>query len=275
MANSEKSKKTTAQIVLAMQDKYLANVQFELFPLSARAVPNPFLRSSAFSALGKGEREFVNEVAIAAPSGIEITYTGMVLDQVDLDYILTVWHLAQGRDCKNFQFQLKEAFGILDIADSGRARTIFDTRMKNLRASAFTIKSGGSVYVGGLVDEYFRDENGLAHVRINPRIIELFTGDQFTLLNWEVRKELRGKPLALWLHGFYSSHETPFAYKIPTLMQYSGSKAKLQKNFKVSLDSALNAVTSAHKKHDLPFEYRLMGDLVYVRRGKGAPLPPV
>jgi hypothetical protein len=44
-------------------------------------------------------------------------------------------------------------------------------------------------------------------------------------VEWAVRHELDGKPLAQWLHGFYASHAKPFPLKIETLHRICGSEA--------------------------------------------------
>jgi len=33
----------------------------------------------------------------------------------------------------------------------------------------------------------------------------------WTGIDWDQRQKLRGKPLALWLHGYYASHRVPGA----------------------------------------------------------------
>ena len=48
-------------------------------------------------------------------------------------------------------------------------------------------------------------------------MIALFGRDGWTGLDFDIRRQLRGKPLALWLFSFYSSHAEPFPYKVETL----------------------------------------------------------
>jgi hypothetical protein len=59
-------------------------------------------------------------------------------------------------------------------------------------------------------------------------------------IDWEQRQALRRKPLALWLHGFYSSHAAPFPVKIETLRQLSGSGTKRLRKFEENLRKALD-----------------------------------
>ena len=53
------------------------------------------------------------------------------------------------------------------------------------------------------------------------------------------RQQLRGKPLALRLHGFYASHAAPHALTVEYLHKLSGSQTKQLKHFKQNLTQAL------------------------------------
>jgi hypothetical protein len=49
-----------------------------------------------------------------------------------------------------------------------------------------------------------------------------------TTIDWAQRKSLGRNNVAKWLHGFYSSHEQPYAYKVETLQRLCGSTATLR-----------------------------------------------
>jgi hypothetical protein len=80
---------------------------------------------------------------------------------------------------------------------------------------------------------------------INPKIASLYNDDGWTGQDWEQRKQLMGKPLALWLHGFYSTHSHPFDYKIETLWRLCGSEAKELYKFKQTLSEAIKDLSVA------------------------------
>jgi len=78
--------------------------------------------------------------------------------------------------------------------------------------------------------------------------IDQITGRLYSVgwsgINWEQRQLLRGKPLALWLHGYYASHAEPFPVKVETLHRLCGSKEKILYNFRHQLRKALDELKS-------------------------------
>ena len=56
---------------------------------------------------------------------------------------------------------------------------------------------------------------------------------------------LRGKPLALWLHGFYASHAAPYPLRVAYLHKLSGSQTKQLRYFKKNLTQALRDLEAA------------------------------
>lgn len=69
-------------------------------------------------------------------------------------------------------------------------------------------------------------------IRLNPKLGVLFRDDQFTDVDWTIRHALRGKPLAQWIHGFYSSHARSYDLKVETLHRLCGSRARSLTDFK-------------------------------------------
>ena len=58
--------------------------------------------------------------------------------------------------------------------------------------------------------------------------------------DFEQRQQLKRKPLAQWLHGYYASHAKPHPLKIETIRELSGSSNKQKADFKRKLRDALN-----------------------------------
>ena len=54
-----------------------------------------------------------------------------------------------------------------------------------------------------------------------------------------------GKPLALWLHGFYATHAAPHALTVEYLHKLSGSQTKQLRKFKENLTQALRDLEAA------------------------------
>lgn len=250
------------------QDQEKALVQLPLWPEPVRAVPNGFLRSALFGAIRKGRRRFVKGERLAALDGIEIHYTGERLDQGDLDVYESVLHAARlqelGSRCRVTSYALLKLMG---KTDTGKNREILQTRIERLRANAIRMKQGRYSFIGGLVDEAYKDEETQEWVIVlNPKLRALYGADQFTQVDWSVRQALDGKPLAQWLHGFYASHAKPFPMRMETLLKLAGSEDANPRSALQTLRKALDAVAEASAAHGEGFSYEIRGDLVHVEK---------
>lgn len=243
-------------------------VQLPLWPEAVRAVPNGMLRSALFGAIRRGARRYMERERIAALDGIEIFYTGQRLDQGDLDVWEMILHLARlqglGNECRLTAYQLLKALG---KTDSGKNRDILDLRLSRMKATGVDVHIGRFGYEGSLIDEVYRDKETREYVfRANPKLRTLFEPDQFTLVDWAVRRELDGKPLAQWLHGFYASHAKPYPISIAKLHELSGSEAGELWKFAQTLRKNLDELVKASEIHGQPFSYEIRDDLVHVEK---------
>ena len=124
------------------------------------------------------------------------------------------------------------------------------------------ITAGRRTYFGTLIEDGIRDEDtGRYVVEINPKLAKFYGRTQWTQIDWEQRQRLRGKPLALWLHGFYASHAAPHALSVEYLHRLSGSQTKQLRYFKKNLAQALRDLEAAGAIKS----FEIQSDLVYVR----------
>ena len=248
-------------------------VQLPLWPEPVRAVPNGFLRSALFGAIAKGRRRYINGEDLAAVDGVTIRYKGERLDQGDLDVWESVLHAVRlqelGSQCRVTSYALLKLMG---KTDTGKNRATLHERITRLRANAVEVRQGRYCYIGGLIAGAAKDEETQEWViELDAKLRPLFAADQFTQVEWAVRHELSGKPMAQWLHGFYASHAKPFPLKIETLHRLCGSEAKRMTDYKVDLRRNLDAVADASEAHGEGFSYDIRGDLVHVEKlAKGA-----
>ncbi len=263
----------TTSVELAVQKK--VKVQLPLWPEPVRAVPNGFLRSALFGAIGRGKRRYIDGEQLAALDGIEISYTGQRLDQGDLDVWEGVLHAVRlqdlGSQCRVTSYALLKLMG---LTDTGKNRAMLNKRITRLVAGALVIKQGRYTYIGSLIAGAGKDEETQAWaIELDSKLRALFAADQFTHLEWAVRHALSGKPLAQWLHGFYASHAKPFPLKVETLYQLCGSESGELWKFAQTLRKALDAVAEASADHGEGFSYTIRGDLVHVeKKARGAQL---
>jgi TrfA protein len=242
------------------------------WPEPARGVPNGMLRSALFGAVKKGPRRYMQGEEIAAQEGIEIRYTGQRLDQGDLDVWESILHVSRfqemGSQCR---FTAYTMLKLLGMTDCGKNRETLHNRVLRLKANAVEVQQGHYTYIGGLVDEAYKDEKTHEYVVIlNTKLRPLFAADQFTQIDWSVRHALAGQSLAQWLHGYYASHAQPFPVKEMTLLKLSGSEDASARSARQTLRKALDALTAASNANEQPFSYEIRGDLVHVEKKASA-----
>lgn len=244
-------------------------IRLPIWPEESRGVPNVALRSALFGAIRRGPRRYLKRERMASVDGMEILYTGEQLDQGDLDVWESVLHLIRkqelGKECRFTAYAILKMLGKTDTGDN--RKTLY-SRLMRLKVNGVEAKIGRFTYVGSLIDEIYRDENADHEyvVVANPKLRVLFERDQFTLIDWAVRLELAGQPLAQWLHGFYASHAKPYAYSVAKLHELCGSENPDMAGYKRDLRKALDSVSNACEKHGQAFSGEIRDDLVHVDR---------
>ena len=238
-------------------------IQLPLWPESKRGAPNAVLRAALFAAIqGKGRQYMLRKELIATQDGVTIRYTGGQLDQADLDVWEQVLHLARtqalGTKC---YFTVHGFLKALGRSTGKHDHTWLGESLARLSATSVEITASRRTYFGSLIDGGVRDEDtGRYVVEINPKLARFYGRTQWTQIDWEQRQRLRGKPLALWLHGFYASHAAPYPLTVAYLHKLSGSQTKQLRYFKKNLLRALRDLEAAGAIRG--FEIR--GDLVHV-----------
>lgn len=242
--------------------------QIPFWPEDARGVPNAMLRSALFAATTRGIRRYISREQLHAQGDMQILYSGPGLGQGDLDAWETVLHLARSNS-RNYEIRTT-SYQLLKLqskADAGTNRKMLHDCITRLKASAVEIKHGNYSYMGSLIDEAFRDEcTGRYVIRLNPKLCSLFAREAFTRIDWGIRRSLAGKPLAQWLHGYFSSHAKPFPVGIETLLRLAGSNDQSSSSGEQNLRRALDALAQASNEHAQPFSYSIQKKTVHVIR---------
>ena len=221
-------------------------IQLPLWPEPKRGAPNAVLRGALFAAIHKDRQYMRRKELIAAQDGITIRYTGEQLDQTDLDVWEQALHLARqqalGIQCRFTEKGFLKALG----RQSGKSgREWLRSAFARLTATAVEISDGRWTYGGNLLEFYRDEDTGRTVLEINPKLAKFFGRSQWTQIDWEQRQRLRGKPLALWLHGFYASHAAPYPLTVAYLHKLSGSRTKQLRYFKKNLLQALRDLEAA------------------------------
>lgn len=245
------------------QSKPPANViQLKLpgWPDPKRGAPNTVLRSALFAAIHSKKRQRLGipatspdeepeGIVIAAQQGNRIAYAGTQLNQYDADVFFEALHRARGHalptECIFTGYNFLKSIGRTNA--KGNYKDL-DTSLRRLRDGRFEIDwitpTGKKLhYEGGLIADFVREENSkLYKVTFTKTISALFAPACWTQLEWDERMALKGKPLAQWLHSFYSTHAEAFALSVEYLHEQSGSATTLLKHFKSDLKRALAAL---------------------------------
>ena len=238
--------------------------QLPLWPEPTRGIPNPVLRGALFAAVqGKNRAVFQREI-LACQKGLQIRFTGIQLDQSDLDVWEQALHLARlhplGTRCEFSVYGFLKALG----RKTGKSEHEW---LKNSFARLMgcgvelTNQQERKTYGGSLLEFMRDDDSGRYVVIFNPKILTFYEGG-WTAIDWQDRQLLRGKPLALWLHGYLATHAKPYPIKIETIRSFSGSSNKEIRGFKRKLIAALNEL----KKIQFIMGFDFEGDTVIINK---------
>jgi len=209
-------------------------------------MPNPVLRSALFSAVHSKDRRFIDRELIAAVNGVEIRFTGKQLNQEDLELCAEIFHLARlhplGDTCHTTAHGLLKTLG---WSTGKYQHEQLHEGLLRLQGHSVEINGPRFDYFGSLVLEGIKDKLTRHYlIKVSPKIAPLFDNG-WTGLHAEQRRRLRRKPLALWLHAFYASHDKPFPYKVETLRELSGSRTANLFHFRKALRRALTELIAA------------------------------
>jgi len=230
-----------------------------------RGTPNACLRGALFSATqGKNRKTFQRE-HIATIEGVEIRYTGVQLNQEDLNVWETLLHMARTQPLDTEAQH--SGYAILQELGKSTSKQYYESLKDSLArlGSAYieVTQKGKKTYFGSLcaISGEVDEETGEIRYKLNGGLHSLFTSG-WSQIDYEQRKRLKKKPLALWLHGFYSSHAQPFPMKIETLYKLCGSETKEIKRFKQALKRAHDDLVEVGQLKSYKFEK----DLIKVKK---------
>lgn len=213
----------------------------------ALAAPNATLRCALFAGANATSRRGLRRETLASLSNFRLIYTGLRLDQGDLDCWLAVLQAAHesptnpdGRFCVSGRRLLR----LMGLKNTGPNQDLLDGRLSKLKSGAIDLKGDRYSYEGSLIDEVFRD-SVTRHVviKLNPRMAILFGGESgWTKLSLDVRSRLGRNALAKWLYAYLASHRVPTPIGVSLLKELSSSEYAELWRFRQHLRKALNAL---------------------------------
>ncbi|MCK9608913.1 MAG: plasmid replication initiator TrfA [Methylomonas sp.] len=215
------------------------------WPAAMRGTPNACLRSALFAGVQGNERiAYKKRTLLAAVDGIEVRYLGVQLNQSDLDVWMQIVHLSRTQlPGFSVTFSAHALLMALGRSTGKSQHEWLKESMARLGGAFVEITYNGRQTFGekGFL-RYHRDEVTQRYVvELTESMLRLFE-EGYTHIEFEQRQQLRKHPLALWLHGFLSSHAAPYPLKLQTLYQLSGSSTKNPRDFKLRMRKALQAL---------------------------------
>lgn len=243
--------------------KSIKEIQLPLWPEPTRGTPNSFLRSALFAGIQAPRRKYLEDEKLGSQSNYLIRYTGQQLIQADLDVWEQIIHLKKEQNDKDYiVFKGHPFLKQLGRSTGGNDRKWLRKTISRLIATAIRIEHKQYWYEGSLlIDAGGDEERDLFAVGINPKLLNLYTENDFTAIEWAHRKRLKSKALALWLHGYFSSHKEPYPVKIETIKTLSGSQTKTLKHFKSALKRAVEELENV-----TDWTLWIEGDLVFCNK---------
>lgn len=249
----------------AREEKML--LPFPNWPDDRRAAPNDMLRSSLFGVVKRGRRMMLNDFELSAPPGWKLFYTGMRLDQIDLDIWLEIMHkcrtIIPGAEV---HFTMRSVLRALGHCDGASAYAFLEKRLKSMTFGGFSFKSEDGKHYGAtgtlFRKFYISESTGEGVVKTNEDLRIIY--DNITYLNFADRLAL-GSQLSKWLHAVISSHVQWMPTKVETLMKQSGASYAELRWFRADLRTALDDL----KNRQLIRSWSInTADLVHIAKDK-------
>lgn len=215
-------------------------MSLDLWPEAVRGVPNAVLRGALFSVSQR--RAWVEGELVASVDGNEVRFTGQRFNQTDLDTWEMLLHLSRLQPLgTRVDFTAHALLKALGRGTGKSQHKQLHDEIVRLRTGTVEIKWTGTKksYGGGLVKDYYRDENtGRYVVELTAKMLTLYEHG-YSYVDWSQRQALGSNNLSKWLHGFYASHAKPYPYKVRTLKNLCGSTSKDLRDFRRMLKASM------------------------------------
>lgn len=238
-------------------------LSLDLWPNAKRGVPNAILRSALFSVMK--DRPAVTRELLAAVDNVKIIFTGIRLNQKDLDYFEELLHLQRmyplGEEIRFTASALLKTMGL----STGKAQydELKDV-MARLQANTTEVTvDNKKTFSRSLIEKANRDEETQEYiVQLSPLLLRMFD-DGYTQVDWAQRHSLGKNMLAKALHGLYATHASPYPVKVDTIRRLTGSTTKDLSKFRQQLRAALTSLQDVGALLKWEIDKR---DLVHVQK---------
>lgn len=208
-------------------------------------VPNPLLRSSLFGVVKNGCRNYEEKTELASWGEIGILFTGLRLNQSDLDvWIELCADQAGGVPTEPIEFTGRDFLQRLGKRASKRDYDFLKASLDRLLACAVHVVYDEWVYAGSFLSNYIRHEDTKRfEVELNPRMTDLF-GVGHTYVDLSVRRNFRSG-MDKWLQLFVESHRDGVSIGMNKLRELCGSTSKYVRSFRQQFKNSCKRLDEA------------------------------
>lgn len=222
--------------------------QLPLVSDAKRASPNYLLRAAVFAVVEKGHRATLMRARVAAQDGFEVYFSGIQLDQADLDVWLHCLHLSSGRLGEKVDVGLLQFLRDIGRTEGAASQEWLRNSLVRLSMAVIQVKHEGvTVMVHDRMVVYEEREQvskSAISLRVSPTMANLFGVARWTALDMSVRTRLVGQPFTQWLHAYLSTHAKPLPMPVSTLRELSGSRVSELRMFRRSLKQAADRLVA-------------------------------
>lgn len=217
-------------------------LRLPVIPQETRPAVNVICNSALFAAIQGKDRQLLNDAHLDTQDGVEIIFSGQQFNQDDHDVLMQLVYLASQHELgEPITVSAHSLLKALGRGTSGKEHDQLKAEIERLVKGTIKLKTKRFDYIGHLIDDAQQDkETKFWMYRANATLQKFYDVNNYTLIDWESRKALKGKALARWLQLQLASHAHPFPMKVETIRRLSGSRVKALYEFRRMLKSALN-----------------------------------
>jgi hypothetical protein len=219
--------------------------QLAFWPDDERAMPGDFIACALFSA--SKVTGYLRRTKLASINGLSVIFTGKRLTQVHADVWMGILHLARGKHIGDVvRFRSRQLLELIGRSTHPGQREQLKGWMSELAATQVLVQDdlkherfGGSLLP--VAAEKDADGHTIFALEVNRDLAQLFSSDLWRI-DWQIRKALQNKPLALWLQIYFARFHRPV--RVEQLHELSGSGSS-RKKFRQNLAVALEELAAA------------------------------
>lgn len=254
-----------------------------MFPLTNddSAIPKQMMRSSLFTPISRGRRKYINDMEVATFKEGSVSYTGVQLDQADLDVLLAIIQLLSNFSTSGNVVKMSEitdekgrveysrikcsSHSFLKLIGRATGRENHKWLWKSLQrlTGELDVVIKGHHFAGGILGKRAKEAKSRElMIDINQDFVKLFSDGEFSFIDMKVRLELKGD-FTKWLQAFVSTHTGVSSYSAEKLMDISESSSNSTRHW------ILRQATPAFeqlKNHGLIKYYNKKGHLYIWKR---------